>query len=93
MFIHLAGGILPRKTLKVHTVPMTMTKIIRVFNKFGYVVQDESGFKYHRRSQTKAGDDIYSCIERRKINCKARMKVRDDIIIVKMDEHNHEEVE
>jgi len=79
-----------RKHVKVHTVPMAMTRVTRVFNKFGYVVQDENGFKYHRRSQTKSGDDIYSCSGRRKLDCKARMKVRDDIIIVKMDKHNHD---
>lgn len=82
-----------RKAAKVRIIPVRRTKVTRVFNKLGVVVQDDIGFRYHRRSQTKSGDDIYSCVSRRKLSCKARMKVRGDVIVVKMDEHNHDEIE
>ena len=68
-----------------------LPKIQQFFNKKGVVTLDENGFKYHKKHDLKkSGTTLYTCIKRKYAYCRAAMKVKNDIIVAKIDEHNHE---
>ena len=74
---------------KENDIPKNTRCILIPGTRGTFNLQDENDFLYTKDKDLKDGSSYWCCMKRRKLQCKAVIKVADGLIIWQRREHNH----